>query len=744
MTVRNLNTVTDYATWALAIAGLPSPLVANTVLEDQGGGTIYSEDVLLVSRLMGGFTLTLRGKSGETKPTIQGTNTANTSTMLAANTIGIIFQDLILSCRSGAVNAACLWVGVEGARGATGAATVTVTNCDFVCDGASLRCIQSEGMGAGNIVTLPATGCTFAGTYLVVCKYTGGGPDDSPVTFTDCRTVGTISGPGSGFWVAAGFCRFTAVRCSLNGGTGFPYSFTNGVNSIIVIVRNCRFFNFGTVATVNGSGGAVLAVATVEANTFVSSGLGVVEWLSTVAEIWAFHDNLLVSTAAAAAGSRLVDVNTANALASLPSNYNAFYLVNTVGNFTGRAVGVDYATLANWQAGTAKDANSISGNPSFVNIGTGDLHVPSGSIVVGAGIADVDVTVDLDNVTRANPPAIGAYEASVNQPFIVFPAQSGTAQRGGGALFTSFTLPFEPLYIETPSTLTLSPARGDIRGGAEFVIRGSALGMDPDEDDFSDGVLGPQWVAVTSGGGTAVEGGDAVKLSSGTGGVGGIRTLYGVGDVDVEMEWVIRKEAVRGSDAVAPCELALTEVGGSGTLVWRVEDRGAGTVQRHARYLVAIINGQTFAFPAGPVAQANRIALRLVRAGTRFWLFANGTLVCSAVGMGMLAYARFQSYVVTGSSSSVSTSLVRYVRRPVVRFGAWAVLDLQRWSGTAIIGRVPASEEAGTVDVTVLSSYRLQTRTGSWTYERRTDTYRQTDGAGSLRIINDDVLKGRN
>lgn len=68
VTVRNLTTLVDYATWTLALAALPNPLVADVVLEDQNAAT-YAETVT-VGVAAGGFTLTLRGRTWATRPTI--------------------------------------------------------------------------------------------------------------------------------------------------------------------------------------------------------------------------------------------------------------------------------------------------------------------------------------------------------------------------------------------------------------------------------------------------------------------------------------------------------------------------------------------------------------------------------------------------------------------------------------------------------------------------------------------------
>jgi hypothetical protein len=92
---------------------------------------------------------------------------------------------------------------------------------------------------------------------------------------------------------------------------------------------------------------------------------------------------------------------------ALTSDYNCFY-----GTGTGYATGFSgstYTTLADWQAGTGFDLNSVEGNPGFVS--TTDLHIqPHYSLLNGMGIAAGGITSDIDGEGRGSPPDIGADE----------------------------------------------------------------------------------------------------------------------------------------------------------------------------------------------------------------------------------------------------------------------------------------------------------------------------------------------
>src|SRR6185312_7105871 len=128
-----------------------------------------------------------------------------------------------------------------------------------------------------------------------------------------------------------------------------------------------------------------------------------------------YKDNIFWNARSNASGT---GKNYAIALSGLPgatSNYNDLY-ADGVGGFVG-LFGGDQLTLANWQAATGQDANSISANPLFVNptgtAATVDLHIMPGSPCVGAATPISGIPNDFDNDLR-NPctPDIGADEVT--------------------------------------------------------------------------------------------------------------------------------------------------------------------------------------------------------------------------------------------------------------------------------------------------------------------------------------------
>jgi hypothetical protein len=146
---------------------------------------------------------------------------------------------------------------------------------------------------------------------------------------------------------------------------------------------------------------------------------------------------------------------------ALDNNDYFFPLVNTQAR-TG-ALGTTslattfFATLANWQAALtpARDANSISANPTFVSA-TSNLHINTGltPTQLESGGASLGITIDIDNQTRPGPagsvnggataPDIGADEfdgvpLDLSAPSISFTALGNTCTTGARTLSANIT-----------------------------------------------------------------------------------------------------------------------------------------------------------------------------------------------------------------------------------------------------------------------------------------------------------------
>jgi len=101
-------------------------------------------------------------------------------------------------------------------------------------------------------------------------------------------------------------------------------------------------------------------------------------------------------------------------------NYND-YFVDGIGPNIGSYGGVDMATLANWQAATAQEANSLNVDPLFTSATN---LLPTTATMPHAGTYFTSVPTDINGVNRTNPPDMGAYEFTTN-PLITTTVASG-------------------------------------------------------------------------------------------------------------------------------------------------------------------------------------------------------------------------------------------------------------------------------------------------------------------------------
>jgi hypothetical protein len=85
---------------------------------------------------------------------------------------------------------------------------------------------------------------------------------------------------------------------------------------------------------------------------------------------------------------------------TLTSDFNCVYSSGPGALYNmGRDGNTNYATLALWQAATARDLNSVEGNPGF--IGPTNLHIDTlYTLVDGVGAPIAGITNDIDGETR--------------------------------------------------------------------------------------------------------------------------------------------------------------------------------------------------------------------------------------------------------------------------------------------------------------------------------------------------------
>lgn len=198
----------------------------------------------------------------------------------------------------------------------------------------------------------------------------------------------------------------------------------------------CRIVdNISTGRNVHGGGvnitkGTVdhCIVAFNQAGTYTSSGGGIGTYNTSgtfVIDTCLVHDNTTSVTDSAGKGGGIC-VNMGNPTVTIRNTtitgnsssgsgggfYNGSYgnkvkLVNTLvaGNSSDSEADSHDGTLA-----SGSSSNLLGVDPSFVDPSNGDFHLSAGSPAVGAGATYTGIDRDLDNVTFANPPAVGCYE----------------------------------------------------------------------------------------------------------------------------------------------------------------------------------------------------------------------------------------------------------------------------------------------------------------------------------------------
>jgi hypothetical protein len=124
-------------------------------------------------------------------------------------------------------------------------------------------------------------------------------------------------------------------------------------------------------------------------------------------------NNIIVNTRIGTGTSTNRAISVAGTTGTLTSDFNAWYYGSGASSAMGYLT-TAYATLAAWQ-GLGHDANSVQGDPQFVDPANGDLHISTTAPtpVEGKGTPIATWTTDFDGNTRhATRPDIGADEGS--------------------------------------------------------------------------------------------------------------------------------------------------------------------------------------------------------------------------------------------------------------------------------------------------------------------------------------------
>ncbi|HKP54355.1 MAG TPA: C25 family cysteine peptidase [Chloroflexia bacterium] len=158
------------------------------------------------------------------------------------------------------------------------------------------------------------------------------------------------------------------------------------------------------------------------------------------------RDNILYNTQNNGSGNNYAVGFGYSTFTNLTSNYNDFFVGTGATYFVGATASLssptNQATLANLQAATGKDANSISANPQFISLT--NLQPQIGSPVLDAGTSLsglVTPYVDVTGATRVDPPSMGAYEtgADLSGPTITYTPLVNTTSTANRTLNANIT-----------------------------------------------------------------------------------------------------------------------------------------------------------------------------------------------------------------------------------------------------------------------------------------------------------------
>jgi hypothetical protein len=241
-------------------------------------------------------------------------------------------------------------------------------------------------------------------------------------------------------------------------GTGTPTSNVTVSNNVISGVNGSNFSTFdnsssmgigvgvvGSGSILDATGGVKLyfnsvnmAGSYVRANACLTAAL----YVGSAATNLDIRDNVFVNTmnntnTGTGVGSKNYSVYSAAASAAFATmNYNDYYVSGTQGVLA--FIGSDRSNLAAVVTGFGGNANSINVDPTF-NSAT-NLQ-PTTTALAGLGTIISGITTDILNVTRNNPPSIGAYENPLDLagPVITYMALANNCLTGARTLSVTVT-----------------------------------------------------------------------------------------------------------------------------------------------------------------------------------------------------------------------------------------------------------------------------------------------------------------
>jgi gliding motility-associated-like protein len=189
---------------------------------------------------------------------------------------------------------------------------------------------------------------------------------------------------------------------------------TDALSGVENKIINNRIYNITGAGEANGINNTGSDNVWIQHNTILMDGAGGTGtaltrgfYQTTLAAGVRFENNIVAITRTSTGAKYATYHNTITS--DIYSNDNVFFITPGLANaFTGFYTTAQ-ASLANWQAASGDDVNSLSSNPVFTDIFTGNLR-PTSASVDNQG-APVGVLIDITALPRsATSPDMGAYE----------------------------------------------------------------------------------------------------------------------------------------------------------------------------------------------------------------------------------------------------------------------------------------------------------------------------------------------
>lgn len=208
---------------------------------------------------------------------------------------------------------------------------------------------------------------------------------------------------------------FGGAPNNTNTAYGIYFSSTDALSQLENVISNNLLYNFtgkGDVYGIYNSGSDniwyyhnTIALDGASANTSNYTTRGFHQ--SSQVDGVEFVNNIIVVTRSGGGSKYCIYFSSANG--GIHANRNDYYLAATGGTNNIGYYGGDKSSLLAWQTASGQDSTSVSANPLFVSVTSGNYQ-PANTAIDNKGIP-VNITVDINNAARsATTPDIGAYE----------------------------------------------------------------------------------------------------------------------------------------------------------------------------------------------------------------------------------------------------------------------------------------------------------------------------------------------